>query len=113
FSLSKSDLGAFDHNTLTTFSRNGGIATVNATAADKTGLSELIVVIQERVNDPQATGLPVDPGSAFGGAAGTGNKPDVVYPPDGVLLPPNLGKIEVHFMPGSGNQLFEISFEGQ
>jgi hypothetical protein len=34
----------------------------------------------------------------------------VVYPNDGVLLPPNLGRLEVHFLPGASNSLFEISF---
>lgn len=112
FSVSDNALGAFTHNQFTTFTRNGGKATITASAADKNGLGDLTVVIKERTTDPQATGLPTDPGSAFGGAASDANAPDVVYPPDGVLLPPNLGKIEVQFMPGTGNNLFELSFEG-
>jgi hypothetical protein len=112
FSLTNNELGAFSHNQLTTFSRNGGKATITGTAGEISGLADLTVVIKERYTDPQATGLPADPGSAFGGTAGSANKPDMVYPPDGVLLPPNLGKIEVQFMPGTGNNFFEISFEG-
>src|SRR5260221_12630764 len=37
--------------------------------------------------------------------------PTFVYPTDGVLLPPNMNVVEVHFLEGSGNNLFEISFE--
>src|SRR5712691_2303048 len=42
---------------------------------------------------------------------GTASDPQLVYPPDGVLLPPNMNVIEVHFLPGSGNAIFEIDFE--
>ena len=34
-----------------------------------------------------------------------------MYPNDGVLLPPNLRLLEVHFLPGANNTLFEIAFE--
>jgi hypothetical protein len=59
----------------------------------------------------------LDPGSAagqFAGAQPSSNpscNPTLVYPPDGVLLPPNTNVIEVHFLPGAPtNQLFEVSF---
>ncbi|HMH57760.1 MAG TPA: hypothetical protein VK537_01130 [Galbitalea sp.] len=42
---------------------------------------------------------------------GTAVDPQLVYPPDQVLLPPNMNVIEAHFMPGNGNMLFEIDFE--
>ncbi len=37
--------------------------------------------------------------------------PDLVYPPDQVLLPPNMNVIEVQFQPGANNTLFEVDFE--
>jgi hypothetical protein len=38
--------------------------------------------------------------------------PTLVYPPDGVLIPPNTNVIEVHFTLGTpANNLFELSFE--
>jgi hypothetical protein len=37
--------------------------------------------------------------------------PTVVYPLDGVLLPPNLRGLEVQFVPGTGAHLFEVDFE--
>ena len=42
---------------------------------------------------------------------GAGADPQLVYPPDSVLLPPNMNVIEVQFMPGAGNTIFEIDFE--
>src|SRR5262249_50817292 len=40
--------------------------------------------------------------------------PELVYPNDGVLLPPNLFEIEVHFRPGpADNTLFEIAFANE
>ncbi|HEX3766652.1 MAG TPA: hypothetical protein VHW23_48490, partial [Kofleriaceae bacterium] len=40
-----------------------------------------------------------------------GAAPQLVYPPDQVLLPPNMNVIEVQFLPGAGNTLFEIDFK--
>src|SRR2546423_5036081 len=43
--------------------------------------------------------------------SGTATDPQLVYPPDNVLLPPNMNVIEVQFLPGQGNTIFEIDFE--
>jgi hypothetical protein len=45
----------------------------------------------------------------FGGAAG-GGAINVVYPPTGVILPPNTNSLEFHFLPAAGQTLFEFSF---
>jgi hypothetical protein len=45
----------------------------------------------------------------FGGPA-NGVSPTLVYPPDGVILPPNTNAIEFHFIPAPGQTLFELSF---
>ncbi len=37
--------------------------------------------------------------------------PTVAYPPDGVLLPPNMNVLEVQFVPPSGATLFEVDFK--
>jgi hypothetical protein len=42
--------------------------------------------------------------------SGQGVDPQLVYPPDQVLLPPNMNVIEVQFLPGSGNTIFEVDF---
>ncbi len=57
-------------------------------------------------------GCPTFPGTG-GGSGGCGSamsEPALVYPPDKVLLPPNMNVIEVQFMPGAGNTIFEIDF---
>ncbi len=46
-----------------------------------------------------------------GPCSGMATDPTLVYPPDQVLLPPNMNVIEVQFQPGTGNTLFEIDFE--
>jgi hypothetical protein len=42
---------------------------------------------------------------------GAGVNPTLVYPNDGSLFPPNTNVIEVQFLPGTGNQYFEVDFE--
>jgi len=46
----------------------------------------------------------------FGGAA-SGSKPTIVYPDDGVVVPPNMNALEIHFTPAAGETLFEITFQ--
>jgi hypothetical protein len=56
--------------------------------------------------------LPETPRDAFAGPADATHAPLVAYPNDGVLLPPNLGRLEVHFLPGHPeDDLFEVLFE--
>lgn len=57
---------------------------------------------------PAFPGLGTDASSACGTMA---QDPQLVYPPDQVLLPPNMNVIEVQFQPGANNSLFEIDFE--
>src|SRR5262249_27122375 len=55
------------------------------------------------------TGTGADAGQPTA-CTGAGAAPTLVYPPDQVLLPPNTNVIEVQFLPGAGNTLFEIDF---
>jgi hypothetical protein len=63
------------------------------------------------------TGAPPIPANAatkFGGPADSTRNPQLVYPNDHVLFPPNVLGIEIHWRPGStANTLYEISFKGQ
>jgi len=47
---------------------------------------------------------------AFGGS-NTAAGPQIVYPPDGVLVPPNTFGLEFHFIPGPGQTLFRFTFQ--
>ncbi|MEN9799630.1 MAG: hypothetical protein RL653_3327 [Pseudomonadota bacterium] len=46
----------------------------------------------------------------FSGSVDPSAAPTVVYPPDGVMLPPNTNSIEFHFVPSSGQTLFKFTF---
>jgi hypothetical protein len=58
--------------------------------------------------------VPPDAPDRFAGEETATGAPRLVYPADGVLLPPNLRELELHFIPGSGaGTVFEISFRGR
>lgn len=76
--------------------------------------SAMVTVVVEQVIEVQPPGtpmLPSSPGDVFSGTTeDAGRAPTLVYPNDGVMFPPNLGRVEIHFLPGRGNDLFEIRF---
>jgi hypothetical protein len=90
-------------------SAGGGGMQATATLMVKFAAEDLVA------SGPGATpALPAQPGPLFNGPSDDSRKPQLVYPNDGVLLPPNLNGIEVHFMPGSAsNKLFQIAFSNQ
>lgn len=110
FTLDEYTLGAFDAATLTTADDHGGRTNVVAAANGVQGATGLTVRFEQTYKDPGST-LPDDPGGAFGGPADGARAPQLVYPNTGVALPPNLGRLELHFRPGAGNTLFEVTFE--
>jgi hypothetical protein len=55
---------------------------------------------------------PTDSATRFNGTEDSARAPSMVYPEAGVILPPNLTGFEVHFLPGTGNDLFEVSLRG-
>jgi hypothetical protein len=111
FSLVNPELGAFLGPDFKSTLDQGGRTRVVAQYAGVQADTGLVIRIRERYTDPGATDLPTDPAAPFGGPADAARAPDVVYPNDGVLLPPNLRLLEVHFRPGANNTLFELSFE--
>jgi hypothetical protein len=98
----------------TTGTRFGGETTVRVTWRGETATAKLRVRFALRTAVPppgDSSALPPAPGAAFDGATDPARAPELVYPNDGVLLPPNLYDIEVHFRPGpAANTLFEVSF---
>ncbi len=102
--------------------QQGGAVTVEARAASSDGtvhavtttlLVKLEGALSAPVGSPEATpALPAEPSAAFSGSASAGFAPELYYPNDGVLLPPNLGRLEVHFQAGNAaSSLFRVSFE--
>ena len=111
FMLSNGGVGRFEANQFTSGLTQGGRTRVIAELDSVRGETGLVVRIRQAHSDPAATDLPVDPAAPFGGPADASRAPDVVYPNDGVLVPPNLLRLEVHFRPGANNTLFEIAFQ--
>jgi hypothetical protein len=100
--------------TATTGTRYGGETSIRVTWQRQMASARLRVRFVLQTSVPPGAGLPALPGSpgqAFAGPADATRAPELVYPNDGVLLPPNLFEIEVHFRPGAAaNTLFEIGF---
>jgi hypothetical protein len=98
----------------TTGDAAGGIVRVSASSGGVVASATLTIKIAA-INVATGAGatppLPATPDLPFGGPADPQRAPQLVYPNDGVVLPPNLNGIEVHFRPGpASNQLFEIGF---
>jgi len=111
---SGSRLGSFSDALFTSGTRFGGSTNAFTQANGMTAEAELYVVIRDhRLVPPTGggTAIPEDPDTLFTGSADAGRAPTLVYPNDGVILPPNLGRIEVHFLRGpASNTLFEVAF---
>ncbi len=108
FTIDHPVLGSFSGATFTSSTAAGGRTTVRATARGASGETSLTVRLETIVLGPN---VPANAATLFGGPT-TGTAPQLVYPADGVLVPPNLNVMEFHYMPGSGNGLFELTFQG-
>jgi hypothetical protein len=116
FGLDDTSLGSFASlgGAFTSATGKGGVTNVNAFAGAIEGSTSLTLQMKTSWNDPASTGLPADPGALFPGDGSSGTAPaapTLVYPNDGVMVPPNLGKLELHFKPGAGNTVFELRFQ--
>src|SRR5262245_9919571 len=110
FRLSDLSLGSFTGPRFKSQLDHGGITSVVAEAGSVQGSTGLTLLFRQRRSDPGSTNLPPNPGGPFGGPPNAGRAPQLIYPNDGVLLPPNLGQLEFHFYGGNGNTLYELSF---
>lgn len=111
FALDDGALGGFAAADLTTTTARGGQTQVRALAnTGVEGATGLTVRLAQTWSDPGST-LPADPAGLFTGTVDPARAPSLVYPNDGVMLPPNLGLLELHFRPGTNNTLFELSLQ--
>ena len=114
FSLDNQGVGSFEGASFTSSIARGGRSGVSATVGSTTGTTSLSVTIRQEHTDPDsADDLPDDPGGHFGGDENSDRAPELVYPNDGVLVPPNLEELEFHFFPGDDNDLFELTFANE
>lgn len=113
FGLSDPGLGLFSGRTWHSTLERGGRATVTATFAGARAETSLSLKLQKTVREPLSTDLPSDVETKFSQPPDGSRAPELVYPNDGTLLPPNLGKLEFHFLPGQGNTLFELALSSR
>lgn len=109
-SLSNPDLGSLTGARFES-AAVGGETEVIARAGDLRAVAHVTVRLEVALVD-EGGDLPADPGAVFEGAPVDDDRaPQLVYPTDGVLVPPNLGILEVHFYRGTDNELFAITYE--
>ncbi len=108
FQLTVGYLGQMAGNVFTTTER-AGRTTLTAFHKAASADAQISVRLNHIIIE---AGVPGDAPDQFGGATPGGNAPSLVYPGSGVMLPPNLSELELHYLPGSGNQLFELDFAG-
>ncbi|HEY6477654.1 MAG TPA: hypothetical protein VI456_13820 [Polyangia bacterium] len=99
----------------TTLGTGGGLVTITAAASGYSATATLTVQYGFTGPDPgmPGQGVPPNSGTIFSTSKNDASRaPQLIYPNDGVLFPPNVTGIEVHFMPGNNNTLFEVTFAG-
>ncbi len=115
WTLDDPGLGTIVGGMFTSNLTHGGSTMVHARYATPTGgAMEAVAMLTVRfhaavttMDCPGCMAIPADaPACTTPGAA-----PTLVYPPDKVLLPPNMNVMEVQFMPGTGNSAYEVDFK--
>ena len=100
----------------TTTNTSGGVVVITAAAGSVTATAVLTVDYGFTGPDPgmAGQGVPANSGTLFSTTQNDASRaPQLIYPNDHVLFPPNVTGIEIHFMPGSSsNTLYEVSFKG-
>ncbi|HEY4395175.1 MAG TPA: hypothetical protein VGP64_13980 [Polyangia bacterium] len=113
FTATPNGVVTIDGNGLaTTTGKSGGAITVTASLGGLSTTATLIVYYTFIGADPGATGIPDGAATIFTTTSNDSSRaPQLVYPNDGVLFPPNITGIEIHFTQGSSsNTLFEVTF---
>ncbi len=124
FALTDNTIGAMSLNTFTASGAHGGTVQVIATFVDPMGNQQMAtgtihIKVQGTFNGPDCpmAGCPPFPGDNAPMCSQANITPQIYYPNDGVLLPPNMEVVAVHFTPFPGGtpplpiQEFEIDFE--
>lgn len=98
--------------------QRAGKVTVQARARNHDSEVKITTSLTVRMNAVLASpngfpSIPSNPDKLLGGPTSDLRKPELVYPNDGVMLPPNVRRLEVHWRPGAPeNTLYEIRFSG-
>ncbi len=100
------DLGTFAGAQFTSRTDRGGLTTIRAQVGPDVGSTTLRLLSDTVLVTDTAPG---DAPTRFGGTPVAGAEPELVYPADGVMVPPNLGELEFHYRT-NGSTVFELSF---
>ncbi len=124
FTLADMTLGSMSANVFTAGTAHGGTTALFATYIDPSGQQQqatamIHVRVKATFNGPDcpAAGCPAFPGDNAPQCTQTNVTPQIYYPPDGVLLPPNMEKMAVQWTPFPGGPPavpiteFEIDFQ--
>jgi hypothetical protein len=107
FTLSSAVYGNWSGPSLSIGGGGAGVTQVVANTGAIQGSTNLTVFVKGSRDDGT---VPPGAGGMFDNATENAvNAPTIAYPANNVILPPNLGQFDVHWQPGSGNNLFEIS----
>ncbi|MBX7096360.1 MAG: hypothetical protein K1X89_01495 [Myxococcaceae bacterium] len=110
WSLADPRFGSFSGATFTSAVDLGGTTQVRAVLGTANASTSLTLVLHRTAEDTTAGALPADAGTLFGGPAASNLAPQLVYPNDQVLVPPNLGQLEFHFIPQAATSLYAVTF---
>jgi WD40-like Beta Propeller Repeat len=109
FTLANPAFGQWTGATLAITGAGAGPTRVVATEGNVQGDTGLTVYVNGVRNDGTA---PPNAQDLFDNAVETaGRAPTIAYPADGIIVPPNLGEFDVHWQPGTGNNLFQVSMK--
>ncbi|MEM9193455.1 MAG: hypothetical protein AAGF12_30050 [Myxococcota bacterium] len=85
----------------------GGATSIRATMGDLIAMTTLTLRMESVIITP---GTPADAPTRFGGMPDPSRAPEIVYPADGTMVPPNVGELEFHYRPNGAN-LFELHIQ--
>jgi hypothetical protein len=93
--------------------QRGGVATIQATVANSDGPHNATTTLTLKLNAGPILrpGVPADAATKFGGTVDAAKAPKLYYPNDGVMLPPNLRRLDVQWRAQGGTNLYEIAFK--
>jgi WD40 repeat protein len=116
WSLANSTLGTINGGVVTANGSSGGITKVSASGDGVTGGAQLTIkYLNTEISTADGSTAPSNAQSLFAMAttADPTLAPKIVYPLDGVVMPSNLGELEVQWMPPTSSaDLFEVAFLG-
>jgi hypothetical protein len=92
---------------LVTATVRGGQTRIHATSGNVDASTMVTVIVRDQ---HVVAGAPADANSRFTGAADPAQVPTIVYPPAGVMLPPNLGTLDFQWQPQGGTDLYDLHF---